>query len=386
MEIDMQVHDEANDLETDEMQLSMGPQHPATHGVLRLALRADGEIVTGVKSFIGYLHRCFEKHAEALEYPQIIPYTDRMDYLSAITQEHAYCLAVEKLMGDDIDVPERAKYIRVITAELQRIRSHLLAWGQFGMDAGAVTPFMHAYREQERIIDLLEQVSGARLLYHYIRIGGVFKDPSDEWFENIRVFLDDMETRIEEYHELLTYNQIFLKRATDVGVLPDSVAKAEGVTGPNLRASGVEFDARKHDTYSIYDRFDFDVPTGTDEYGTLGDSWDRYYVRIREIEESMKIIRQALDEIPEDGSVMDKAGERAIEPDPGEAYVRTESSRGEQGYHLRSDGSKTPSRCKARSPSFCNLSALNTIAPGSMISDLVVIVASIDPVFGEVDR
>jgi NADH-quinone oxidoreductase subunit D len=385
MEIDMTVHKE-DELETDEMHLSMGPQHPATHGVLRLALRTDGEIVTGVKSFIGYLHRCFEKHAEALGYQQVIPYTDRMDYLSAITQEHAYVLAVEKLLGDDIEVSERARYIRVICAELQRIRSHLLAWGQFGMDAGAVTPFMHAFREQERIIDLLEMISGARLLYHYIRIGGVFKDPSDEWFEKVEQFLDDFLQRIEEYHELLTYNQIFVKRTADVGVLPPDVAKAEGVTGPVLRASGVKFDTRKHDTYSIYDRFDFEVPTGTDEYGTLGDCWDRYYVRIREMEESVKIIRQALDEIPEDGEVVGNTGQKTVSPEPGEAYLRTESARGELGFHIRSDGSKSPARVKARSPAFSNLAAVNTIAPGSMISDLVVMIASIDPVFGEVDR
>ncbi len=385
MEIDVTVHEE-NELETDEMHLSMGPQHPATHGVLRLAVRTDGEIVTGVKSFIGYLHRCFEKHAEALEYPQVIPYADRMDYLSAITQEHGYCLAVEKLMGDDIDVPERAKYIRIICAELQRIRSHLLAMGQFGQDAGAVTPFLHAFREQERVIELLEMISGARLLYHYIRIGGVFKDPSDEWFEEVERFLDEFEKRIDEYNELLTYNQIFLKRTANVGVLPSDVAKAEGVTGPQLRASGVAFDTRKDDTYSIYDRFDFQVPTGTGEYGTVGDSWDRYYVRIREMEESVKIIRQALDDCPQNGDIMHRAGERAIEPDVGEVYLRTESARGELGFHIRSDGSKSPSRVKARSPAFSNLAALNTIAPGSMLSDLVVIIASLDPVFGEVDR
>ncbi|MFB6345069.1 MAG: NADH-quinone oxidoreductase subunit D [bacterium] len=385
MELDMKVHDE-QDLETDELQMSMGPQHPATHGVLRLAIRTDGEIVTGLKSFIGYLHRCFEKHAEALEYPQVIPYTDRMDYLSAITQEHAYVLSVEKLMGDDIEVPERAKYIRTICAELQRIRSHLLAWGQFGMDAGAVTPFMHAYREQERIIDLLEQVSGARLLYHYIRIGGLFKDPSDEWFDNIRTFLDDFEHRLEEYHELLTYNQIFLKRTADVGILPTDVAKSEGATGPVLRASGVDYDTRRDDPYEIYDRFDFEVPTGRDDVGTLGDSWDRYWVRIREMEESVRIIKQALEDCPDDGDIMAKAGERSIEPSEGEAYVNTESARGELGFYIRSDGTKSPRRVKARSPGFCNLQTLNTIAPGSMISDLVVIIASLDPVFGEVDR
>lgn len=385
MELDMKVHAE-DDMETEELQLNMGPQHPATHGVLRMAIRTDGEIVTGVKSFIGYLHRCFEKHAESLEYPQVIPYTDRMDYLSAITQEHGYCLAVEDLMGDDIEIPERAKYIRVICAELQRIRSHLLAWGQFGMDAGAVTPFMHAYREQERIIDLLEYVSGARLLYHYIRIGGLFKDPDEEWFEKIHEFLDYFEDRIEEYHELLTYNQIFLKRTADVGILPKDIAKKEGATGPVLRSSGIDYDTRKADEYSIYDRFDFDVATGTDEVGTLGDCWDRYYVRIREMEESVKIIRQALADCPEDGDIMHKAGERAIEPPVGETYVRTESARGELGFYLRSDGTKSPSRVKAKSPGFSNLATLNSIAPGCMISDLVVIIASLDPVFGEVDR
>jgi len=385
MDVDVTLHDEA-ELETEEMQLSMGPQHPSTHGVLRLALRTDGEIVTDLKSFIGYLHRCFEKHCEALEYKQIIPYTDRMDYLSAITQEHAYCLAVEKLMGDDIEVPERARYIRVICAELQRIRSHLLAWGQFGMDTGSVTPFLHGFREQENVIDLLEMVSGARLLYHYIRIGGVFRDPPDEWFERIGAFCDYFEPRINEFNDLLTFNQIFIERSADVGILPRDVAVDHGATGPVARASGVDFDVRRDEPYGLYERFEFDVPTGTDEIGTVGDSWDRNYVRVREMQESIRIIRQALDQCPSEGDVMHKAGTRAVRPPEGVAYVRTESARGELGFYIRSDGTKTPQRVKARSPAFSNLSTLTAIAPGSMISDLVAIIASIDPVFGEVDR
>ncbi len=385
MDIDLTVHDEA-ELETEEMQLSMGPQHPSTHGVLRLALRTDGEIVTDLKSFIGYLHRCFEKHCEALEYKQIIPYTDRMDYLSAITQEHAYCLAVEKLMGDDIEVPERARYIRVICAELQRIRSHLLAWGQFGMDTGSVTPFLHGFREQENVIDLLEMVSGARLLYHYIRIGGLFRDPPAEWFDKVAAFCDYFEPRINEFNDLLTFNQIFIKRSANVGILPRDVAVERGATGPVARASGVDFDVRRDEPYSLYDRFEFDVPTGSDDIGTLGDSWDRNYVRVREMQQSIRIIRQALNQCPDEGDIMHKAGTRAVRPPEGSAYVRTESARGELGFYVRSDGSKTPQRIKARSPSFCNLSTLTAISPGCMISDLVAIVASNDPGFGEVDR
>jgi NADH-quinone oxidoreductase subunit D len=385
MDVDINITDQ-DQFETEELHMSIGPQHPATHGVLRLAVRTDGEIVEDVKSFIGYLHRCFEKHCEALEWKQIIPYTDRMDYVSAITQEHAYCLAVEKLMGDDVEIPEKAQYMRVITAELQRIASHLLSFGTYGMDIGAQTPFLWGFREREKVLDLLEMASGARLLYHYIRIGGLMQDVEDEWFDKVEEFVDYFEQRIPEYNNLLTYNQIFIKRTADVGVLPPEVAIDQGVTGPPLRGSGVDMDVRKEEPYSLYDQFEFEVPTGHDEVGTVGDCWNRYFVRIREMEESCKIIRQALEDCPREGDIMHKAGTRAIRPPEGSAYVRTESARGELGFYIRSDGSKKPKRVKARPPAFCNLSALNTIAPGGMIPDLIAIVGSIDPVFGEVDR
>jgi len=228
--------------------------------------------------------------------------------------------------------------------------------------------------------------SGARLLYHYIRIGGLMQDVEDEWFDHVEEFVDYFEDRIPEYNNLLTYNQIFIKRTADVGVLPPDVAINQGATGPVLRGSGVEFDVRKQEPYGRYDEFEFDVPVGTDEVGTIGDCWNRYYVRIREMGESVKIIRQALEKCPRDGDIISKAGTRAIRPPEGSAYVRTESARGELGFYIRSDGGKQPKRVKARPPGFCNLSALTTIAPGSMIPDLVAIIGSLDPVFGEVDR
>ncbi|MFB6347637.1 MAG: NADH-quinone oxidoreductase subunit D, partial [bacterium] len=279
-----------------------------------------------------------------------------------------------------------AQHLRIITAELQRIASHLLSFGTYGMDIGAQTPFLYAFMAREKVLDLLEAASGARLLYHYHRIGGVMKDVPDGWFDDVLSFLDEFVPRVDEFDQLLSYNQIFIERTSEVGILPPEVAVDQGVTGPPLRGSGVEFDVRKREPYSLYDQFDFDVPVGQNAIGTVGDCWNRYYVRIQEMRESAKIVRQAIESCPEDGDVIHKAGTRAIKPPRGSAFVRTESARGELGFYIRSDGGKKPKRVKARPPAFCNLSALTEIAPGAMIPDLVAIIGSLDPVFGEVDR
>lgn len=371
------------ELKSDEMLLNMGPQHPSTHGVLRLVLRTDGEVVKEAIPHIGYLHRCFEKHAENVTYPQVIPYTDRMDYVGSMNNALGYVIAVEKLMG--IKVPERAEYIRVIVAELNRIASHLLAFGTYGLDIGAFTPFMHAFRDREKILDLFEEASGARLLYNYPRIGGVARDVPPGWLEKTRAFIDYFEPKIKEYNDLLTFNKIFIERTANVGVLPLDLAISYGVTGPNLRGSGMKWDLRRNDPYSIYDRFEFDIPVGTGEMGTVGDCWDRYWVRIREMGESIKIIRQALDQIPP-GEVMAPEGLKAIKPPKGEVYVRTETPRGELGYYLISDGSQQPYRLKVRSPCFTAMSVFHEIARGGMIADMVAIVGSLDIVLGEIDR
>jgi NADH-quinone oxidoreductase subunit D len=367
---------------TEEIEINMGPQHPSTHGVLRLVLGIEGEVVKRVKPVIGYLHRNFEKHVENVTYPQVIPYTDRLDYLAAMNMELGYVLTVEKLL--DIEVPERVEYIRVIMAELNRIASHQVAIGTFGLDMGSFTPFLFCFRDREPIIDLFEMTCGARLLYNYLWIGGCSHDITDEFIRKTREFLDSYDAKIAELEKLLTENKIFIERAANIGVLPPEMAVGLGATGPMLRGSGIEWDLRKNDTYSIYDRFEFDIPVGKGEMGTLGDCWDRYWVRMREMEQSMRIIRQALDQLP-DGDVK-AAIPRSVKPKAGEVYMRTESPRGELGYYLISDGSLKPFRLKCRSPAFCNLSTLDVISKGAMISDAVVVVGSIDIVLGEVDR
>jgi len=367
---------------TEEIEINMGPQHPSTHGVLRLVLGLEGEVVKRVKPVIGYLHRNFEKHAEYVTYPQIIPYTDRLDYLAAMNMELGYILTVEKLL--EIEIPERVEYIRVIMAELNRIASHQVAIGTFGLDMGSFTPFLFCFRDREPIIDLFEMTCGARLLYNYLWIGGCSHDISNEFINKTREFLDTYDKKIAELEKLLTENKIFIERSANIGVLPPDMAVGLGATGPMLRGSGIEWDLRKNDTYSIYDRFDFDIPVGKGEMGTLGDCWDRYWVRMREMEQSMRIIRQALDQLPE-GDVKEKIP-RSVKPKAGEVYMRTESPRGELGFYLISDGSLKPFRLKCRSPAFCNLSMLDVISKGAMISDAVVVVGSIDIVLGEVDR
>jgi NADH-quinone oxidoreductase subunit D len=367
----------------DDLILQMGPQHPSTHGVLRLELVLDGELVKHVRPHIGYLHRCFEKHAEAMTYPQVIPYADRMDYLAAMSMELGYVLAVEKLMGLT-DLPERLQYIRVIIAELQRIASHLLAIGTFGLDVGAITPFLWCFRDREKVLDLFEWASGARLLYNYLWIGGVMQDLPAGFGSRVIEFLDYFEPRVQELNDLLSFNKIFIERTAHIGVLSPEVAISYGIGGPNLRGSGMKWDLRKEEPYGIYERFDFDVPIGTGEFGTLGAAWDRYMVRVREMLESIKILRQAIDQLP--AGDPNEAMPRRIRPPEGDAYMRTESPRGEIGFYIVSDGSENPYRCKGRSPCFTAVSAVNDIGSGTLVADLVAVVGSLDIVLGEIDR
>ena len=377
------IEQELGSVHGEEMVLNIGPQHPSTHGVLRLKVHTDGEIITKIIPYIGYLHRCFEKHCENLTYEQAIPFTDRCDYIGSMNNNFGYAVAVEQLM--EIKVPEKVEFIRVIVAEMNRIASHLLAIGTFGLDVGAFTPFLYCFRDRERILDLFEMLCGARLLYNYIWVGGVSHDFPLGWVEKTYEFLDYFEPKINEYNELLTYNKIFIERSADVGVIPSDVAVSYGVTGPNLRGSGIRWDLRKDDTYSIYDRFDFDIPIGTGAMGSVGDCWDRYYVRVREIEESIKIIRQALDGMPRDGDVHATLPKK-IRPKLGNVYCRTESPRGDLGYYIASDGSDVPTRVKLRSPAFTALSCLDEIARGWMLSDVIAILGSLDIVLGEIDR
>lgn len=366
------------------MVINMGPQHPSTHGVLRVELVLDGEIVVKATPHIGYLHRCFEKHCEEMDdYAKVIPYVDRMDYVAAMNNELGYAIAIERLMG--IEVNDRVEHIRVIMAELQRIASHLLALGAFGLDIGAFTPFLYCFIEREKILDIFEKASGARLLYNYIWIGGLMNDVPSDFKSDTSAFVKGFKPKIKELNDLLSENQIFIDRTANIGVLPDKVAINYGVSGPTLRGSGVKWDLRRDDPYSIYDRFDFDIPVGMGEKGTVGDSWDRYIVRVREMEESLKIIEQALDGLPEEGDVKE-AIPRKIRPPAGEVYCRTETPRGELGYYIISDKSATPFRVKARAPSFVNIAVLPAISIGAMMADLVAIIGSIDIVLGEVDR
>jgi NADH-quinone oxidoreductase subunit D len=369
-------------IKTEEMVLNMGPQHPSTHGVLRLELELEGEIIKNVKPHIGYLHRCFEKHAEAMTYPQVIPYTDRMDYVAAMYNNFGYAVTVEKLLG--IEVPERVEYIRVIMGELQRIASHMVALGTYGLDIGAFTPFLYLFIDREKILNLFEMTCGARLLYNYIWVGGVSHDLHPDFLRLTKEFIDYYRPHIKELNDLLTYNKIFVERTANVGVLPLETAINYGMTGPNLRASGLKFDLRKDEPYSIYNKFDFDVPVGEGLMGSVGDCWDRYYVRMMELEQSLKIIEQAIEQIPE-GDVQSAIPKR-IKPPVGSVYGRVEAPRGELGYFIISDGSVNPFRVKVRAPSFVSLSLMGELCKGHLMSDVVAILGSIDIVLGEVDR
>ena len=361
-----------------EMLLNMGPQHPSTHGVFRMVMWVDGEKINAVEPYIGYLHRGSEKLCEGEQYHQVITLFDRLDYVANFNNEMAYCQAVEKLMG--LTVPERAEYVRVILCELNRIASHLLFVATMGLDAGAMTPSMFCFRGRERIQAVFEAVSGARMMHNYFRIGGLKEDLPDNFEQMVRELLPLLREDVEESDNLLTFNEIFLARLK--GIAPMSVEDALdfGFTGPCLRACGVDYDVRKAAPYSVYDRFDFDVPIGLD-----GDCWDRHYVRVQEMYESLRIVEQALAQMPE-GNVTSSLGRRLIRPPRGEVYVRLENPRGEIGVYLVSDGTDKPYRVKVRPPSFCNLSPIEYMLQDTWLADTVVILGSLDIVLGEVDR
>jgi NADH:ubiquinone oxidoreductase 49 kD subunit 7 len=369
-------------LKTEEMVLNMGPQHPSTHGVLRLQLELEGELVKSVRPYIGYLHRCFEKHCEAMTYPQVIPYVDRLDYLASMNNELSYVITCEKLMG--IQVPERVEYIRVIMAELNRIASHLVALGTYGLDIGAFTPFLYCFIDREKILSLFEMTCGARLLYNYIWIGGVSHDLHPDFIRLAKEFVQYFKPHITELNNLLSYNKIFIERTANIGILTIDKAIDYGVTGPVLRASGLKWDIRRDDPYSVYDKLDFEIPVGKGTFGTPGDSWDRYYVRVLEMEQSLRIIEQALDMIPE-GDVT-SALPKKIKPPEGTVYGRTENPKGELGFYIVSNGSVNPARVKVRPPSFVNLAVMDELCKGHLVADVIAVLGSIDIVLGEIDR
>jgi NADH-quinone oxidoreductase subunit D len=396
--------EELTDLQGEKLTLNMGPSHPSTHGVLRIVLELDGEVITKADPDVGYLHRGDEKIAENMTYTQFIPYTDRLDYLAPLANNVAYALAVEKLMGIDKDLPPRCQYIRVICCELARVSAHLLGLGAFAMDVGAMTVFLHTFTEREKIYNLIEALTGARFTTSYTRIGGLSRDLPTHWIKDCERFLDGVEINFDETERLLTRNKIFVDRTKDVGVLPLDVAIDYGVTGPNLRASGSNHDIRKVHPYLVYGDLDFDVPVGT-----VGDSYDRYLVRIEEMRQSVRIIRQCLKNLP-DGPISIPDGKTVLPPKDkvltrmeelihqfvlvtqgvdapkGQIYFGAENPKGELGFYIKSKGGGAPHRLKIRAPSFVNLSALPYLLKGSMMSDTVAILGSIDFVMGESDR
>ncbi len=390
------------DLLGEKLVLNMGPSHPATHGVLRLVLELDGEIITKATPDVGYLHRGDEKIAENMHYNQFVPYTDRLDYLAPLANNVAYAMAVEKLMG--WEVPPRGQAIRVLCCELARISAHLLGVGVFGMDVGAMTIFLYTFTEREKVYNLCEQLTGARFTTSYTRVGGQVRDLPPGFIESVREFIDGVLPVVEEVDKLLTRNKIFVDRTKDVGFISKEDAIAYGMSGPNLRASGVDHDLRKVHPYLGYENYEFDVPIGE-----VGDSYDRYLVRMEEIRQSVRIIRQVLDQLP-DGpiNVVDPKGTlpekdkvlmkmeelihhfivstQGIDAPVGEVYFGAENPKGELGFYINSKGGGVPHRLKIRSPSFVNLSILPKILPGHMMSDVAAILGSLDFVMGECDR
>jgi NADH-quinone oxidoreductase subunit D len=382
------------DVRTDEMLVNMGPQHPSTHGVLRLVLRTDGEVISEVTPHLGYLHRCAEKIGENVTPIQYIPYTDRMDYLAGMNMNLAYSLAVERLCA--MKLPEKANVIRVLIAELNRIASHLVGMGAYGLDLGTFSPFLYAFREREMILDLFEEVCGARLTYSYITIGGVHDDLPDGWPQRCQQFIDYLKPRIEEYHTLLTRNHIFVKRTANIGILPRALALAHACTGPMLRGSldrrlgDPDWDLRKIEPYCGYDQYDFQaiIPPFAEkpQEAVIGDCWHRFYVRMLEVLQSISLVEQALRRYPS------AQGSHRIEPPKhlpaGEAYVETECPRGQMGFYVVGRPAKdaVPLRVRARSSSFCNLSVTDDICRDCLIADVPAIVGSIDIVMGEIDR
>ena len=396
--------DELSDVQGEKMVLNMGPSHPATHGVLRLKLEMDGEIITKAEPDVGYLHRGDEKIAENMTYNQFIPYTDRLDYLAPLANNVHYVLAVEKLIGVEEKIPERCQYIRTICCELARVSAHLLGLGAFAMDTGAFTVFLHTFTEREKIYYLIEALTGARFTTSYTRVGGLARDIPEGWLDELSKFLDEVELNFDETEKLLTRNPIFLERTQDVGVISRKDAIDFGLSGPNLRGSGVEHDVRRASPYMIYDRFDFEVPIGT-----KGDCYDRYAIRILEMRESVKILRQCIKDIPKgpinvaDGKIVLPPKDKVMtsmeelihqfmivtqgqDAPTGEVYFGAENPKGELGFYINSLGGGTPHRLKIRAPSFVNLSILSHMVPGHMMADVVAILGSLDFVMGECDR
>lgn len=382
----------AEQLRSEEMIINLGPQHPSTHGVLRLEALMDGEIIQEVIPHIGYLHRCFEKHAENLPYNQVIPFVDRLDYVASMNSEHAYAMGVERMLGIETQIPKRVEYVRVLVAELNRIASHFIAIGTYGMDIGAFTPFFWIMRDREHILRLLEWASGSRLLYNYIWIGGLYYDLPVGFEDRCREFVHYIKPKLVELEQLLIENTIFIDRTAKVGVLPLDLAINCGVTGPMLRASGLRYDLRRVDNYSVYPELDFDVPIGEGKMGAVGDCWDRTYVRYVEIHESLKIIEQCLEKLTGEHKRTRDFDPQAlvpkkIRPKAQDLYVRAEIPKGELGFFFRADGkSDVPFRCKCRSCSFANLSVLQEMSKGILVADLIAIVGSIDLNIGELDR
>ena len=360
-----------------DLMINMGPQHPSTHGVFRLVIWVDGERSVKAEPHIGYLHRGSVKLCEDELYSQVITLFDRLDYVANLNCELAFCMAVEKLM--EIEVPERAQYIRTIFCELNRIASHMLFYGVYGMDAGAVTPILYGFRERERIQSLFESVTGARMMHNYFRVGGVNEELPDDFEQRLSKLTDELKQGIDECDGLLSQNEMFLARTKGIGTISGPDAIAFGVTGPALRASGVLEDVRISEPYGIYDRFDYGIPVGNQ-----GDCWDRYYVRVEEMRQSLSIIDQAVNQM-EAGEIQANV-RRIARPPKGEVYIRTESPRGDFGVFLVSDGTDKPYRVKVRAPSFCNLQSLQHMLREAYIADAVIILGSTDIVLGEVDR
>ncbi len=388
------------DVRTDEMLVNMGPQHPSTHGVLRLVLRTDGEIVSEVTPHIGYLHRCAEKIGENLTPRQWIPYTDRMDYLAGMNMNLGWALAVEKLMK--YAPPEKGRHLRVIISEMGRIASHLVGMGAYGLDLGTFSPFLYAFRERERILDLFEEACGARLTYSYLTVGGATADLPPGWLQKCSAFLDQFEPLIAEYHTLLTTNSIFVKRTAGIGVLSREMAIDYGTSGPVLRGSGVDHDLRRdgEETYTaMYEGYAFEViveknghypkdhnyPAVPREV-VLGDCWHRFYVRMLEVMQAIDLVRQAIEYYSTASGSYGEPVKLTQKLPKGEAYLETESPRGQMGFYLVSNGESIPWRVRARSSSFCNLSVTGPLCAGCLIADVPAIVGSLDIVMGEIDR
>jgi len=364
-------------LDATELVLNMGPQHPSTHGVLRVILKLDGEKVLGTECIIGYLHRGVEKIAENRTYAMFNPYVDRMDYVAAVSNGLGYCEAVEKLLA--VEAPQRAQYIRVLMTELCRIASHQVWLGTHALDIGALTPVFYAFRDREEILKIFEKYCGARLTTHAFRIGGCLYETYEGFEQDVRVFCEKFLPKLDEYEELLTTNRIWVARTKGVGILNAEDCIALGVTGPVLRASGVEWDLRKKQPYEAYGKFQFDIPTGVN-----GDTYDRYLVRIEEMRQSVRILQQAIEDIPT-GPIMAKVP-KVIKPAPGEVYHSIEAPKGELGYFIVSDGSTQPYRVRVRPPSFVNLQALDKMVRGMLVADVVAVIGTLDIVLGEVDR